>query len=42
MMNDDVGLGDLDLVINDLKLEMAGRFMATFQAQLVFFLLLCF
>ena len=42
MMNDDVGMGDLDLVINDLKLEMAGRFMATFQAQLVFFLLLYF
>ena len=28
MMNDDVGMGDLDLVINDLKLELAGRFMA--------------
>ena len=24
MMNDDVGMGDFDLVINDLKLELAG------------------
>ena len=27
MMNDDVGMGDLDLVINDLKLELAGLFL---------------
>ena len=30
MMNDDVGMGDdLDLVINDLKLELAGLWLPT-------------
>ena len=42
MMNDDVGMGDLDLVINDLKLELAGRFMAWQPFKNFFPLTFCF